>query len=483
MEYILEVISAAHLGVEQPPLVVNLDGTLIKSDILIESFFRLLASRPWRALQTLMVLFRGIAAFKKRLAASVSISIKQLPVNEDLLAFICRERSKNRRVYLVSAADRTLSEALAAELGVFDGVIASDGFMAPAGAAKAAVLCETFGDHGFDYAGSELADFPVWEKSREALVVSATPSVLHTVRRRFPQAVQIGQRSSGPPVFARALRLHQWVKNLLIFVPTLAAHQLGHVSLLPPIVAFFSFSCAASSAYLLNDLLDLPNDRMHRSKRHRPLASGQLPLASAIMMFPVLLLIAVVLATFLPINFMAALGGYFVVTMAYSLWIKRRMTADVITLACLYGLRVIAGGAAEGISLSPWLIAFATFVFLSLAIVKRCTELIDRVDDTDPAGRGYLVGDLPVLEAMAVASGYVAVMVFALYLNTPVVVELYRYPERLWLICVVLLYWLSRLFIKMRRGEMHADPIVFAVTDRASLVCAAAIAVIFVVSS
>ncbi len=482
--FLLEAGTFGREGTGEPPLVVDLDGTLVKSDMLVESFFALMASRPVRALGAVRALMRGKAAFKQRIAADAAFDAKLLPVNEPLLDLIRAEKAKGRKIYLASAADRRHAEAVAAELGGFDGVFASDGRTNLAGPAKAEALCAAFGAGCFDYAGNGYVDFAVWEKARDVLVVTGSASMLRAVRRRFPHARQLGQPSQGLKPYTRALRLHQWLKNFLIFVPGLAAHQLGLATFGHLAVAFLSFSCAASSAYLLNDLLDLSHDREHPSKRHRPLASGAVPLASALAMIPSLLLAALALSLALPLRFTALLAGYYLVTVAYSLWIKRRMTADVMTLACLYGLRLVAGGAAVEVPLSPWLIAFATFFFLCLAIVKRCTELIGRSDSEagDPGGRGYLLRDLPVLEAMAVASGYVAVMVFALYLNSVVVAELYRHPMRLWLICVVLLYWLSRVFVLMRRGEMHDDPVVFAATDRISLVCGAAVAAIVAAS-
>ncbi|MGH6977287.1 MAG: UbiA family prenyltransferase, partial [Stellaceae bacterium] len=269
-------------------------------------------------------------------------------------------------------------------------------------------------------------------------------------------------------------------KNLLIFVPAATAHRFMPATVLTLALAFLSFSLCASSAYIANDLLDLGNDRAHLRKRGRPLASGRVPLGHALALLPVLLVLAVALTWPLPRGFLALLAGYYVLTMGYSLVLKRKVIVDVATLACLYGMRLAAGAAAVAVPLSPWFVAFSVFFFLCLALVKRCTEITDRVakGDGDPKGRGYIQRDLPMLEAMAAGTGYVAIMIFALYINSPAVAALYRSPEYLWAICLVLFYWISRVLLLTHRGDMHDDPVVFAATDLKSHVCGVLIVVI-----
>ena len=271
-------------------------------------------------------------------------------------------------------------------------------------------------------------------------------------------------------VYLRAIRVHQWVKNLLVFVPSLAAHRLG-----PDwpyaVLAFASFSLCASSVYVLNDLVDLDDDRSHPEKRHRPFASGLLPLRHGRILVPALFLASLALAAGEPIAFVVVLSCYFAVTLAYTFWLKRWMIVDVVVLTCLFGARLAAGSAAMSVPLSPWLLAFSFFLFLSLALTKRCTELIHRIaaGGANAPCRGYLPTDLPVLQGMAAAAGYVAVLVLALYINSPTVAELYRRPQLLWLICVILLTWISRILVLTHRGEMHDDPVVFATIDPVSL--------------
>ncbi len=459
------------------PLVVDLDGTLIKTDLLIESFLVLLGAHPLKALGSLSALSRGKAALKARIADEVVIDLHTLPLNQPLLARLRAEKAAGRALYLASASDRRYVEPLAAHLGLFDGVFASDGHRNLAGPAKAQRLCEAFGEGGFDYVGDALVDMAVWDRAAGVLVVAPSPALRQTVCARFPHAEVIGEHIIQPKDWVKALRLHQWLKNLLIFVPLLAAHAINTGSLATSLVAFFSFGFCASSVYLLNDLLDLAHDRRHPSKCRRPFAAGLIPLKYGLALIPVLILVSMLLALDLPRLFLAVLALYYLLTLAYSLWLKRRMMVDVVLLACLYGIRVVAGGVAVAVPLSVWLVAFSLFLFFSLALVKRCAELIDHAGKGagDPSGRGYRQEDLPILLPMATASGYLSVLVLALYINNPVVGRLYAAPELLWPICTILLYWISRVLVLTHRGDMHDDPVIFAVTDRVSLISGALI--------
>ena len=276
-------------------------------------------------------------------------------------------------------------------------------------------------------------------------------------------------RASRWSDYVLALRPHQWLKNILVFVPVLAAHRSDY-ALLASVVAFISFCFCASSVYIMNDLLDLRNDRAHPQKQLRPFAAARIPVMHGVALVPVLLLGSLAVAALLPMEFVLVLVTYFVLTCAYSLGLKRRMLVDVVALACLYGSRLAAGSAATGIPLSPWLAAFAIFLFFSLALIKRFGELKDHLDKGrgDPTGRGYRLDDLPVLRSMATASGYVSVLVLALYINGDIVGALYGHPDRLWLNCILLLFWISRMILVTHRGQMHDDPLVFAATDRSS---------------
>lgn len=466
------------------PLVVDLDGTLIRTDLLIETFFSLLARHPFKALAAIRTLIKGKAHFKARLALDSRLDAKTLPLNQELVSFLRAEKAAGRKIYLASASDRKMVEAIAAATDLFDGIFASDGNTNLAGRNKAKALIDTFGKHGFDYAGNAHVDIDVWQSADGVIVVGASPAFRRKANLRFPYARHFDPPRRGPRVYLRAIRVHQWLKNLLVIAAAAAAHTLSASALPQLICAFFSFSFAASSAYLTNDLLDLSSDRTHTRKRRRPLASGDLPLATGILLAPALLAAGALLTLALPLNFLKVLAVYYVLTLSYSLFLKRKLIIDVVLLACLYGVRLVAGGVAVGVALSPWFTSFSVFFFLCLAIIKRCTEIVDRTikGDGDLPGRAYVQRDLPMLEAMAAATGYVAIMIFTLYINSPAVTALYRRPDYLWAIGLVLFYWVSRILILTHRGEMHEDPVVYAVTDRKSLSCGLAVAAIILLA-
>lgn len=466
------------------PLVVDLDGTLIRSDLLVEGCFALLSEAPLRLPRAAAALAHGRAAFKARVAAEAPLDPASLPFNDEFLAFLRAEHARGRRLFLATAADAGYAHALADQLGLFAGVFASDGTTNLKGSAKARALVAAFGPRGFDYAGNAPADLAVWEQAGGVVAVNASPALLRTIRARFPDATIIAPRQRRARDYLRALRPHQWLKNLLLLVPGFAAHRFDAPMALACAIAFVSFSLCASSVYLLNDLLDLRHDRQHRTKRHRPLAAGRIDIPHGIAIFLAALAAAAALGTLLPTAFLDVLGGYYALTLAYSMRLKRQPIIDVITLAALYGIRIVAGGAAVAVTLSPWLLAFSIFFFLCLALVKRSTELTDRRgrDANDPPGRGYRRDDLSVLQTMAAAAGYVAVLVFILYINSPAVAGLYTNAERLWAIPAILLYWISRVLILTHRGDMHDDPVIFAARDHTSLACAGLIALVVVAS-
>lgn len=470
---------------EAVPLVVDLDGTLIKSDLLVESFFSLLTVNPVAALTAVFAWRQGRAALKARIADEAVLELHNLPFDTDVLAYLHAEKAKGRKIYLASATDRRLVEAVAAHVGLFDGAFGSDGTVNLSGGRKAELLCLEFGEGGFDYIGNAQADLPIWNRCARPIAANAPPGLLARLKRRHAGLLILGSRKPRLADYLRALRVHQWLKNILVFVPMLAGHVLTAEVLLHAVVAFVAFSLCASSVYLLNDLLDLANDREHATKRHRPLASGTVPVLHAVALIPVLLLSALVLGLAVPPQFLAVLTLYYLTTMAYSLMLKRWLLVDVMTLAVLYSLRLLAGGVAVGVTISPWLMGFSTFLFLCLAIVKRYTELeaCARQGRTTPRGRGYMVADAPMLGSLGAASGYGAVLVLALYINSPEVRALYATPQYLWLACLLLLYWVSRVLMLAHRGEMHDDPVIFAVKDRVSQIVGALVLAVVVVSS
>lgn len=479
-----EGLSMDQRNATRPMLVVDLDGTLVRSDMLYESFWSGFA-RDWRTpLAAVAGLRHGKAALKARLAALGAPDPATLPYAPEVLAEIHAWRDAGGRVALVTAADQAIADAVARHLDLFDEVHGSNGTINLKGDAKAAFLRERYGT-AFTYIGDSAADLPVWRQAEAAMTVGLHPALRARVEALRPEARHLAPPRPLLPAALRAMRPHQWFKNALIFFPMVAAHDFNGPALAQTILAVIAFSLVASSVYLLNDLLDIASDRAHPRKRLRPLASGALPLKAGMALIPILLLAGVGVALLLPPVFLLVLAGYYGITVAYSLWFKRKPIIDIALLASLYTLRVIAGGAATGIALSVWLLAFSTFLFFALAAVKRQAELVDMAQRgvTEAAGRGYGVSDLGVVTQMATASGFVAVLVLMLYLNDPEVLTLYHHPLLLWAACLVLLYWISRMVLVASRGKMDDDPTVFAARDRISLISVALIGALFVAAT
>jgi 4-hydroxybenzoate polyprenyltransferase len=466
------------------PLCVDLDGTLTPVDTLHENLLSLARQAP-AALLLLPVWLRfGKARVKREVAARIKFDAAQLPLNPELLEWLKAEHARGRRLVLATAADSAIAGQVAARLGLFDEVIASDGTRNLSADAKRAALVERFGERGFDYVGNERADEAVWRAARIAIVAGSAGQVLRArriadVERVFPAA------PIRPLVWLKAMRLHQWVKNVLIFLPALLAHRIFVPAVLvQSVAAFVAFGLCASSVYLVNDLLDLAADRRHPRKCRRPFASGALSAQSGVMASAALLCGAALLAGFVGWRFAAVLAGYYLLTWTYSLRLKRAALVDVMTLAGLYTIRIVAGSAATGISLSFWLLAFSVFIFLSLGFVKRYTELDDarRAGAANSHGRGYWATDLPLLMNLGVTAGYCTVVVMALYINSTDSQALYRHNKPLWLVCPLLLYWISRIWLLTTRSQMHDDPVVFALRDRLSLVVLGLLGVIVLLS-
>lgn len=455
------------------PLCVDLDGTLIHSDLLLETFLLLLKGNPLYTLQVPFWLLRGKAAFKAEIATRVKLNPSTLPYNKNFLNWLYEEKASGRKLWLCTASNSRLAHQVADHLQIFQGVLASSDNSNLSGSAKARQLVEKFGEKGFDYCGNCRVDLAIWQVSQGAIIVSGNDRLLKKaeriseIRATFPKKIRLIRPA------LRALRLHHWVKNILVFVPLAAAHQINNAVLLQyAVAAFFAFGLCASSAYLLNDMLDLEDDRHHSRKRDRPFAAGELSLIVGLTLAPMLLLAAALLAFSLPVIFGLILAGYYIVTLAYSFGLKRMILIDTITLAGLYTTRIVAGAVAIDVPLSFWLLLFSVFVFLSLALVKRYAEIeaMKRHGGIKTVGRGYHVHDLPILLNLGTASGYLGVLVLALYINSPAVEPLYRHPQVIWFLCVLLLYWISWVWLKAYRGEMHDDPIVFAFKDRISIV-------------
>jgi 4-hydroxybenzoate polyprenyltransferase/phosphoserine phosphatase len=476
MSFDMQDIEHAQVSTASPVLVVDLDGTLIKTDLLVETTVAFLTKSPLSFPWLAVWLAHGKANLKERIAERADIDPESLPYNEEFLDFIRAEHAAGRKIWLATASHHKVAAQVAAHLGVFERILATENGHNLSGEAKLDALVSELGPYGFDYAGNALVDLRIWPQARRALLVHPERGVERAAAQQFTVDRVFRRARKRWPALLRALRLHQWVKNALIFVPLLLAHRAHEWPLMvATVIAFLAFSLTASSAYVLNDLLDLAADRHHPRKRHRPFASGDLPLSVGFWLVPVLLVAAGALATMLPPAFVMVVAIYLAGTLAYSFTLKHHPMLDVMTLAGLYTLRIIAGVVAIALAPTFWLLAFSVMIFLSLALIKRYSELrvMEREGKHEARGRGYQVGDLTILSAAGIASGYLAALVLALYVNSPEVLRLYRTPEAIWLLCGLVLYWVSRMWMITHRGDMHDDPIVFALTDGPSVVIGA----------
>ena len=459
-------------------LAVDLDGTLTPTDLLLEGAWAATA-QDWRVpLRACGWALRGRAHLKRRLAACATPDLDHLPWRQEVLDLAAAWRGAGGRTALVTASDAQIAEAVAARHpGLFDEVHGSDGVNNLKGPAKAAFLADRYGTGGYAYVGDSPADMAAWRGAAQAITAGARAGLRARVddlaARNDRPAAHLAPADGGLGPALREMRPHQWIKNVLIFAPMVAAHAFTGAAAMQAGLAFVAFALVASGVYVLNDLLDLGPDRAHPRKRNRPVASGALPITLASAMVPGLLLAGFSVAALLGWGFVLVAAGYLVATTAYSLWLKRRIVADIATLAGLYTLRIVAGGVAAGITLSVWLLALSIFLFFALAAVKRQAELVDAAERglTNTTGRGYRVDDLPLVAQMATAAGFVAVLVLALYIDTPQVQAQYGSPAILWGVCLVLLYWVARIVMITHRGRMHDDPLVFAIKDPVSRTC------------
>jgi 4-hydroxybenzoate polyprenyltransferase len=452
------------------PLCVDLDGTLVKSDTLLDALCQLVRRQPLQIIRVPLWLARGRAFLKLEAARRAPLDPARLPYNTELLRFLQAQRREGRRIYLATGADSALAERVAAHLGIFDEVLATDSSTNLTAGRKLSRLRDRFGS--FDYIGNSSADVTLLAHARVAMLANPSRGLPTALRlRKIPIARTFLDRRPIPRTLFKAIRIHQWAKNILLFAPLLFSHKLTATSVAAVIAAFFCFSFMASANYLVNDMLDIENDRRHPAKRLRPFASGDLSVAGGLALAAILATASLAMLPLLPSAFAGWLGLYIVLILAYSLYLKRIAVVDVLLLSSLYTLRMLAGGAATNTEITPWLAGFSSFLFLSLAMVKRFSELENlRVRGlTNTHGRGYLVADLEQIRSFGTSSAYAAVLVFCLYIARPDVIALYRHPQRLWLIVPLLLYWLNRVWLLAARGELDDDPVVFAIRDRVSL--------------
>jgi 4-hydroxybenzoate polyprenyltransferase len=457
---------------DRVPLVVDLDATLLRTDSLIESIFVLARTQPASVFKLPFWLMKGRARFKQRLAAAATPDAHWLPYRSDLMEFLQAQKRLGRSLILATAADGKVAREINLEVGLFDQVFASDGAVNLSGVRKRDRLVAAFGLKGFDYIGNDARD-GVWSAARRALLTSSSPRLAKAVAKTTPIEKVFGDQGPRWQDYLDALRPPHWIKNLLVFVPLAAVHRIFEAPLVGgALLAFVAFSLCASGLYLLNDLLDLPADRRHPHKKERMLASGRIRLVHALAMMPILLVVAFAIAWHLSMGFAGVLALYAALMIGYSLRLKDIPLVDVLVLAGGYALRVAAGAVAVEIRVSAWLLTLCVFLFFSLALIKRYAELVVLESAASAArvhARGYVSQDKGLLLAQGIVSGYLAVMVLALYTNTEISQRLYARHDYFWGICLLLLYWISYLWMMATRARIIGDPVIFALSDRVSL--------------
>jgi len=455
------------------PLCVDLDGTLVKTNTLLECVLRLVKTNPGTLWRLPLWLPRGQAYVWGKVGPLAGLDVGRLPLRAEVVELIRAEGVAGRQIVLVTGAHQAVAAPIAERVGGFHETLATSAGTHLVGARKAELLVGRFGAGGFDYAGDSSRDLPVWRQARQAIVVNGSAGLIRKLRRSgVTVSVLAPKRTAGRALFG-ALRPHQWAKNLLVFIPLMLGHKLNRPGLLASAAEAFLATCVAGSGtYLINDLLDLEADRAHAVKRHRPLASGELALGTGMAAGLALVMAALAIAGLAGGAVAALVAVYLVLSSGYSLWWKRVLALDVILLAGLYCLRLLIGSVATNIPLSPWTVAFSMFLFLSLALMKRYSELHNlkagQREET-AAGRSYRVADMPVVSGLGAASSMTAVLVVALYVNGNEVRTAYGHPDALWLICVFVLLWITRLWLLAGRGELDEDPVLFALTDPWSL--------------
>jgi len=463
----------------EKPLVVDLDGTLMRGDVFSEAILRFLVAAPWKIFSLLGWFMKGRAHAKMRLAEAAPFDPSDLPYNAELIAWLESEKARGRKIVLATAADRKAAQAVAEHVGLFDAVFASDGKVNLKSRAKAEALAQAY-PQGFVYAGNEAADLKVWAVAERAVIVNAPKSLARIAENTFEVERSFAPAANPLRAFIKAIRPQQWAKNALVFLPMLAGQGwLDFAAWQSAFIAFWALSFTASSVYLVNDAADIDADRRHPRKHRRPFASGALnPLIGVAASF--LLLVVGVSLAYLA-GALPYILAYLVTTTLYTFWLKRVVLVDVFVLAGLYTLRVVLGGVATGYIASGWLLAFSCFFFLSLALVKRAAE-VDALASKGGGAlnrRGYLHSDGPILKAMGMASGFVSGLVLALYLQEPTNAQNYGEPFILWVVPATIVFWLCRVWLKTERGEMHDDPLVYAFRDKASWLIGAIAAVSF----
>ena len=466
--------------------VVDLDGTLIKTDLLYETSLEFIRDNPFKIFTLIFWLLKGKSVLKHKLASVSKLDITLLPYNKNVIELINKKRVEGSFITLASASNKILVDQIASHLGLFDEVVASDYDLNLSGKFKRDILVKKYGSINFEYIGNSRDDLPIWIEASKPIVINSK-SIVKALSRSDINSYELVDSDKSND-WLKAIRLHQWAKNILVFVPLFLSHQYINLHLLiAGFQAFILFGFCASSVYVLNDLLDLQDDRKHTYKKFRPFAAGNLSIKSGLLVSILLLFLSFALSILmLPLIFVFWLFIYYILTLVYSVLLKRYVVIDVVTLSILHTLRIIAGAMALNIELIFWLLAFSMFIFLSLAMAKRYAELYELKStniNEKVHGRGYLASDKQIIASFGTASGYISVLVLALYLNDADTIKYYSNLEIIWFLCPLLLTWISRIWLLSTRGLMNEDPVIFAMHDKFSLYIFAILGILFFIAT
>lgn len=466
-------------------LVIDLDGTLVKTDTLLESMVIYLRQNPSQIFNIFLWISKGKVYFKSKISEHTNLDPNCLPYCSEVLALIQKYKSEQCKIILATAAHHKIAQSIADHLGVFDEVFATHQGQNLRAHNKQNLLLDKYGEGNYDYVGNSKDDIPVLATAHLKYVANPDFWLRRIINQR--DFITITPKKENRLIlWFKALRWYQWIKNILIILPLISAHEFQSLVQLPIWVAFLSFCMAASSGYILNDILDIFEDRNHPDKKERPFAKGVLPISQGIGVSTVLIIFAVISSFYISTYLAITVLVYYITTLSYSFFFKRKMLIDVFVLAFLYALRVTAGIIALQLDTTPWLIAFCLFTFLSLAFAKRYSELYNafqKKGKTILSGRNYHTEDLMILKSFGVSSSYISALVLALYIQHPEITASYANPTLLWLIVPVWLYWISRMWMVTARGNMNSDPILFVAKDKIGYTSFLIMIALFIISN
>lgn len=469
----------------KPPLCVDLDGTLIYSDTLAELFLRMIKKRPCYLIFLPFWLLRGRAFLKIKMEEICGKYVKHIPFNDSFLKYLNSKKAEGHKLYLATACPKNLAKKLVESLNLFEEVWGSSSEINLKSAKKAELLLEKFGENNFIYAGNDAPDLEVWRHAQSLVLVNVKKSLERKAAMENPtkNILVFSEKKSAFKAFFRATRIHQWAKNILIFVPLFLSHSYFKIDKIgEALLAFLAFGLCASASYIFNDIMDVENDRLHASKRRRPIAAGHFSIASALIIAFSFMAISVLISAVLSVNTLLVLLLYTALTLSYSFYFKRIVLLDIIILSSLYMIRIYYGSTAISVATSFWLMSFSIFIFFSLGFMKRYIEL-QKMENTNEKikGRGYVYSDAQIIAPVGIASGILSLVFYVIYVDK-VAFQLYERPSFLMFGAIIFLYFIVKTWIMAARKLVHDDPIVYAIKTKENYAILILFIFIFIIS-